>query len=202
MLKKLLKKYYKLKRFGELEEFVEADVRNEYMGSYYNVGWDYCTFRIILDEDEVYITGPVSKNTSIRSVYEGRAIQLAEIEAYNKFDPDFNLIWEEDINKLSKIERGLLWKSFLQDRKIRELNNWYQSNYRKLFLGDILREEYKTFVEHFKLVFPDKYREIEKIYINDAWDNYYWCEVMREIENNIEFYEKILHSKEYRSDWE
>ena len=92
MKKELINKFYELKENGELDNFLETEVKEVVKESYKGSlnGWHH---HIILSENGLYVTGALSQGTQTMGCFKGDEILLTKIPASNELE--INLMWED-----------------------------------------------------------------------------------------------------------
>ena len=176
MKKELINKFYKLKENGELNNFLETEVKEvvkESYGSRLN-GWHH---DIILSEDGLYITSALSQGTQTMGCFKGDEILLAKIPASNELE--INLMWDDILNLGESIEerfdnQKLILEEIIFENEVQELKKEVEENNQNFDLQNCIND-YSTYLyveEAFRKLFPEAWQKIIDEQIEYLWFDY------------------------------
>lgn len=193
MVRELIEKYYELQSTGEIDEFLNSCVKEQYIDLYDDscARLDQYNYRIRLNEDGLYITGPMIRWIELD---ESESLTLAKFDAYMQIDM-YRLISEVAIDSLDENEEKLLWDSLLEYEEIRDLCESYNSVGYEVNLKDIFWEEEETFVQHFESIVPGRLDTFKEEFAIDDWSNFGYDNIISQIESNIKFIEESIKLK-------
>lgn len=193
MVRELIEKYYELQSTGEIDEFLNSCVKEQYIDLYDDscARLDQYNYRIRLNEDGLYITGPMIRWIELD---ESESLTLAKFDAYMQIDM-YRLISEVAIDSLDENEEKLLWDSLLEYEEIRDLCESYNSVGYEVNLKDIFLEEEETFVQHFESIVPGRLDTFKEEFAIDDWSNFGYDNIISQIESNIKFIEESIKLK-------
>lgn len=170
---------------NQLYELVDGEVKEKYIDSYLNSSFQGWIHRIVLESDgNMFISGSMSINTSFQSFFSGDSVQLAKISAWNEINGD--VVTSDVIEELTEEEKEELWYRLEGEYDFNNLQEQAEEEGEEFTLEYICNNNMCLVENAFSGLFPKKYEELQKDYIEAEWDYYKRDQLIEEIENTLD----------------
>ena len=165
-------------------DFVDSEVKEAYIDSYINSSFQGWIHRVMLESDgNLFISGAMSNNTSFESSFNGDSANLVNIDAWNSIEGD--VITIDDINELTEGEKESLWFSLEGEYDFNNLQEQAEDEDEEFNLEYILNNNMCLIENAFNSLYPEKYEQLQRNYIEAEWEAYKRDNVIDEIENSL-----------------
>ena len=157
-----------------LHEFINTDVREEYVYNCENLQMNGWTNRVMLtSEGKYYLTNPMPNNNLSIDEYSGNSIMLFDIPCFIEYD--YKLTIEDIREYLTKNQEKNLYDIVCDDLKLDEEEK-IEYNDIETLIDDYIY--HATVEEKFRSLYEEAYSEILRDYFNfdftySILDNYY-----------------------------
>lgn len=180
--KNLLKALEKVEDNGKLVEFVNTEVKDQYISNFINSGMYGYGNKVYMDlEGNLSITFPMRNNAITREDYEGVQIGILTIPCF--IENDFE-ITESELMDLNQYQTADLY-TVLMD----EVNEEYKKEYSDIY-SFLTPYSYPTLEEKFKQLFPDRYDFL----LNEHAENRFGLAVEDGLADQIQYIKTMLRS--------
>lgn len=170
---------------NQLYELVDGAVKEKYIDSYLNSSSQGWIHRIVLESDgNLFISGSMSINTSFQSFFSDNSVQLAKISAWNEINGD--VVTSDAIEELTEEEKEELWYRLEGEYDFNNLQEQAEEEGEEFTLKYICDNDMCLIENVFSNLFPQKYEELQKDYIEAEWDYYKRDQLIEEIENTLD----------------
>lgn len=183
-MKKKLFEAIKNLEMEKVIDFVDEEVKEEYINSYLKSSFQGWIHRIVLESDgNLFISGSMSSNTNFISAYEGDSIELVNIPAWQEIEGD--VITFDDIAALTEEEKNDLWINIEGEYGFESLKEQANEFQEKFDLEYICNNNMSLIENSFNSLFSEKYEELKKEYVENEWESWGRDNIIEKIENTL-----------------
>lgn len=165
----LLKKFDELEKNGQLDNFVDVELKNIFLKSVLN-GLPDMRYHVLLSDSGLSVTGALAQGCMTMEEYNDKAIMLITVAAHTEIEGTI-----VDLDNLEEEEKKELIEKIMLEENLENED-------------EVINELYRIDIDnYFSNINYSRYKELLEEYAENEWDYYHRDNLLQKIHESIAF---------------